>query len=395
MGRRWIAVALLTPVFLLGITGCWSKEELNDRTFAMAMMVDLTDEGKTELSMLFYLPNRLSTGVSASNSLQKPFSLISRTGRNVAEALDNIQHELPRRITWGPMRIVIVGDRYASNGLRPLLDFLVRVSYIRLRTNLFYVSGEAKEVGALAPVFERFPSEVIREFSHMGILPEVILKDLLYSEWNGLSDAYLPELRMRQGPVITEKMEGQKWIVSGRAALIKDGTKAAMFSDRGTRGIQWLADDKPQMIVTVPSPSDGKLISVLVQDTERKVSAERKGDEMIVRIGLRASGRLLSTESELDVTKADSIKLIQRAVSEEIKDQMEEAVALARDNQADPFQWSEIAEYRFPSLWKEWQPQLRERLADSVDARITVRFELKDTGSEKDAVYSRKSDGSG
>ncbi|RIE02516.1 hypothetical protein [Cohnella faecalis] len=73
MGRRWIAVALLTPVFLLGITGCWSKEELNDRTFAMAMMVDLTDEGKTELSMLFYLPNRLSTGVSASNSLQKPF----------------------------------------------------------------------------------------------------------------------------------------------------------------------------------------------------------------------------------------------------------------------------------------------------------------------------------
>ncbi|RIE02517.1 hypothetical protein D3H35_17660 [Cohnella faecalis] len=293
------------------------------------------------------------------------------------------------------MRIVIVGDRYASNGLRPLLDFLVRVSYIRLRTNLFYVSGEAKEVGALAPVFERFPSEVIREFSHMGILPEVILKDLLYSEWNGLSDAYLPELRMRQGPVITEKMEGQKWIVSGRAALIKDGTKAAMFSDRGTRGIQWLADDKPQMIVTVPSPSDGKLISVLVQDTERKVSAERKGDEMIVRIGLRASGRLLSTESELDVTKADSIKLIQRAVSEEIKDQMEEAVALARDNQADPFQWSEIAEYRFPSLWKEWQPQLRERLADSVDARITVRFELKDTGSEKDAVYSRKSDGSG
>lgn len=387
-----IALGLLAPVMACALTGCWSKEEMNDRTFVTSIMVDRTEDGMAELTLSFLLPNRLPSAQGAPPPKEKPYTAINRTGRNYAEAYQKIQRELSRRITWGSSRIIVVGDRSASSGLGPLLEFLLRIPGIRLSSKVFYFDGEAKQIASMKPIFERFPSEIIREYGHMKHVPEVSVKDLIYSSRNNLGDGFLPELRFEQKEMATQNGKISDWLGNAGAILLKDDKKQAYLSAEPSRGIQWLKEDILETIVTVPSPSDGRPISLLIHDGGRKISFASKGQQLNYAISLRCKGELVSSESDLDITEYASIETIEQAVSEQIRKEMKGAFQAAKKHKTDAFQWSEYVKWKRPELWRRWKEREPERFVRNAGLQISVDVKLKRLGSGRSVVRPPKTD---
>lgn len=382
---RRIALGLSAALPLL-LSGCWSKQELNDRSFVSTLMIDRTEEGLTEVSAMFLLPNRVTTGLTSSTTSQKPYALVSGRGRDIAEAFQRFQRDLPRYVTWGHMQVIIVGDRYARAGLDPLLDFLVRMPDFRLRVYVYYFDGEARDLSRVSSLFERFPTEIWREFAHMKQAPPVQSRELLYAQWNNLGDGYLPGLNLRHKDIPTER-EGVEWSGVAPAAMIKDNKVTDLFTEEETTGVLLLNSRVPETVFTVPIPGPGNgLASARLVDVKQRTGSSRRGDRVTVRTHIRAEADLITIQSALDLTEPVSIRKIERAIEERLRELATAAARKARAHQADAFQWSEYVKYGYPSLWKRWSGSLRENLAENVVPQIDVRVHLRNTGESRSSL---------
>nr|WP_281423101.1 Ger(x)C family spore germination protein [Paenibacillus oenotherae] len=361
------------------LSGCWSKQELNDRSFISTLIIDLNEEGATEVSALFLLPNRISTGLQSNTAGQKPYVLVTGTGRNIPEAFHDFQRDLPRNVTWGQLSVIIIGDRYARAGLAPLFDFLVRSTEFRLRVNVFYYKGVARNLSKLAPIFERFPTEIWRETAHTRRTPPVRIRDMLYSYWNNLGDGYLPELNLKMNNLLTENKK-VPWSGIGGAAILKNGKVIDRFTEEETEGVLLLTTDVNELLVTGQMPDDGGLVSARLIDVKHKVKAVRRGDEVDIRVAVTADADLMSIQSNLDLGRPSNLRIIEQALQEQLLKKAQAAIDRARKRRVDAFQWSEYVKYKYPSLWQQWSKHPRSNLTEKMKPEIDVRIRLRNTG---------------
>lgn len=122
--KRFKWLILLCPCLL---TGCWSQFELNERAFVSGIYVDKAANGNMEISLSFSLPNRLvPSDLGGAGTTGKPYSLQSATGKTFTEAYKKIQATLTRNISWGHTRIIIISEEMARDGIRDILEFVLR-----------------------------------------------------------------------------------------------------------------------------------------------------------------------------------------------------------------------------------------------------------------------------
>lgn len=97
-----------------------------------------------------------TTGGSGNN---KNFSTVSVTGRTVEEAFGNLQTETYRRAVIQLNRAVIIGENAARNGVRPLVDWLLRYTKAPTHALVFVAKDRtAKEIMNFVPDEQVLPS---------------------------------------------------------------------------------------------------------------------------------------------------------------------------------------------------------------------------------------------
>lgn len=389
--RRSLKLALAVSL-AAGLTGCWSKQELNDRTFVSTLLIDLNEQGETEVSTLFILPNRISIGLNAAPGSQKPYVLMTGKGRNIAEAFQRIQRDLPRNISWGQMRAIIIGDRYARAGLAPLFDYLIRATDFRLRVYMFYYDGVARELARLTPIFERFPTEVWRESAHSRRLPPVSIRDLLYAHWNNLGDAYIPELTLLELRLLTED-KLVEWSGAGGAAILRDNKVIGKFTEEEATGISFMEGRTAEMALTSALPEGGGLFSVRLVDLRPRTTAYRRGSKVVVRVSISGKADIVSIQSNTDLGKLAGMRTIEQALNARIARIGQSAADKAQAVQADVFQWSEFMRYKYPSLWRQVQAGPRVQLFTQMETIVDAHVELRSTGIGRSSKQSQPKGG--
>ncbi|MDG0794994.1 hypothetical protein OMP38_32320 [Cohnella ginsengisoli] len=305
--------------------------------------------------------------------------MVTGKGRDITEAFQQIQKDLPRNVAWGQMRTIIVGDRYARAGMAPLFDFLIRATDFRFRVYVFYFNGEARNIARLTPVFERFPAETWRESAHSRRLPPVNIRDLLYSQWNNLGDAYIPELNMRELKLLTEDKTVQ-WSGIGGAALMKNNRVIGTFTEDETMGISFMKSRTPEMMLTATLPDPKGLFSVRLVDIKQATRAERRGGKVFVHVFIDGKADLVSIQSNIDLYDPASMRKVERALNVRIRNLAQSAADKAQEEEADAFQWSEYVKYKYPSLWRRWADQPRENLFLYMKPVIHARIILRTPG---------------
>jgi spore germination protein KC len=382
---------LLLSLLPLLLSGCWSSVELNNRAFVGTMIIDKTDEG-IELTLGFPLTSRLTPGLaggSGSGSSGKPFTFVSRTGVNIDEAFQQLQSDIPRKLTFGQTHAIIIGSAFGRSGIESVLEFASRNPYLRMNINLFIVEGAASDKVANAAVsFERFFVSVVSSFVQNHNLIDTTIKDFMFSNYNG-GDALIPVLDFQKEDYATEP-EGSGRPGTSGVAVFKQGRMVGKpLNEKQTIGSLAIKSQLRGRLYTLDSPSDGRKISFFTEKAKTSIRPVLTRDGMMIELHSYADANIITSDSDIDLESPDNLIKLQTALEQAANENMTSAVHRTQELGADVFNFGAYISWKYPREWETIEPQWRDYYQNKLHVTVKTDIKLGRTGGSLHSVRSK------
>lgn len=371
------------------LTGCWSSVEVNDRAFITAMYVDKATNGEMELTLSFPLTNRLVTSsVSGTGTSGNPYAQFSSTGKTITEAAHKIQVNLPRQLSWGHTRIVVVSEEMAKEGIGDILEFVVREPKLNINNAVLVAPGKAKDIENLVAALEQFPSEIVRRFTQEKVTLYTTPKDFLETE-NG--DMIVGLLTKKKKKMLSEKGKKVLFVGTGGMALFHNYKMVGKLSSKKGQGALWLRNSigTAGTVVTIQSPTDKKEISLLVLQANTKIRPSKK-EPFTFDVYVTAEDDISESYSNIDLSNAKNIYQLEQLAEKEIKDRINDAIKASKEMKADVFQFGAYLSWNKPKIWKKVKEDWPTVYHDKVKINIQVDLHIKRPGSENNPIWIKE-----
>jgi len=374
MSKKWPSL-FVCLLLCCSLTGCWSKVEINERSFITGLFVDLTDKpGEVELTIVTPLPNRFDiSGQTGDRSNPSSIGILSEKADSLPEAFRKIQASLTRKLTWGQTKVIVLGRKYAEKGMDDLLEWLVREQSFHLKAYVFVAKGNAKEMTNLAPIYEQSPSEVLRQFANNRTLLDKSLKDVLQS------------LHARQGIAVTHLTIGYKtmqgevdhrayWAKPDGAVMLQAGKMVGTLLESDARGISWIYGSlkDPQYTLKL---QDGSYSFILYQP-KNKIRPIMQKEKVVFRITMTAEAGLESADTPIDITDPKKLQRAEAGLNQKITSSLRSALEKSQTAKADVLQLGSYLEWWYPEFWKgiraNWPDYYKENVHFEIQTQIKV-----------------------
>jgi spore germination protein KC len=348
-----VAKLLFVCVYLILLSGCWDRTEVNDLALIVGLGIDQTKNGEIRLTVEIVVPKSVGGGgqVMGGGGAGGGETIIkSGTGVTVADAISNLQEKLSRRVFWGHTKVIVFGEKAAKAGIRQHLDFLSRNPEARLRSNVLVSKGTAKSVLELVPPIEQSSSEVLRELSESQLLLRVTVKDVLQMLSGDTGAAALPMVKIK--PPEKGKQEQQTVAFIQRTAIFKKDKMIGDIDDQLTRGVLWIRNEIKEANITItPKGEKGNITATLIRAHTELIPKYEKGKwKMIVKA--TAEDDIILNGTKLDLLNPKYTKMIEKELENEMNKRIRNTLKkVQKEMKADIFGFADIFHRKYPREW--------------------------------------------
>lgn len=378
---RFIVLGLALTPFLL-LAGCWSSLEINSRAFVNIMLIDTTDNGETQLTLGFQLPNRMipGQGGGSGQTSGEPYAYISKTGITISDAYRKIQNDLSRKISFGQAHIIVIGKKLAKQGIDPVLEFVQRQPAFHINANLFVTQDEVLDIINAPTLFERFASSILLSYIDEEVALNTTVRDFLVARYK-MGDALLPELVFKNNPGLKHEKESKSWMGSGGAIIFRNGKMVSPTMDSDEmRASLWILSQIKTSVLNMESPTDGKMISFFLEKMKTKTEPRLEDQSAAFTVKSHTEAYVLASESTIDLDNDKNIELLRKELEVAVKSRIQQTIAKTRQARADVFRLGEKFDWKYPTAWKILQPSWRNLYANELPIDVVVEIELLRTG---------------
>ncbi|MGG1663478.1 Ger(x)C family spore germination protein [Brevibacillus sp. NRS-1366] len=388
---QMLLILVVLGVFpLVFLTGCWSSVELNSRSFVRMILLDKADDG-IELTLAFPLANRLIPGQAGTTGEQtgKPYTYITKKGRDIGEAYRLIQSDLSRKITFGQTSVVVIGRELAKAGISQMLEFVAREPRFHINANIFVTTGKALEVTKVPIIFERFLTDILIAYGREHVTLKITTTDCLKALYNG-GDMILPLLKVETKTIPSENPRQHDWLGTDGAAIFKEAKLVRTASTDEMRGALWILGQLKDAEVSVQSSTDRKNVNYMINKVKTRIKPTVAGEQTTIYIETRADASLISSESNVDLLDQVERKKLERGIEALIEERMTKAIEKSRKVGADVFHFGSYIDWHYPRQWKMIAPRWREQYSQHVKVVAQAKITIKRLGSVKEPMRVHK-----
>jgi spore germination protein KC len=375
---RQLYKGLFMLIVLSLLTGCWSRIEVNDRAFVTMVFVDAVEEDQVDVGIGFPLPNRMAQGKTGSTQGKgRPFTALYQHAESIGIAIQQIQSNMTRDITWGHIRVLILGEEMAKRGIHSVMEYATRLPNFQTKTYIVVVKGTAKDLALnlVNPVMERFPSEILRELLARTTVIDTTVKDMVMADAFG-GDGMTALFRMEKEQSSAED-EPIYWLRNAGAAIFKEGKMVGDFNVQEMRAALWIKGKMEDAVISIDSPTDGKTLSFQIMRSDAQVKTKVNGDRITFRIQVEANDDILASDSTINLQNVEVIEQLQQLLSRDLKERLEHALEKSQQMGVDAFGLGHFLAWNHPEKWKKWKPNwhdiYREQVSFEVDAKVNVK----------------------
>ena len=370
--KRWVLLIFIC-IFSILTAGCWDRIEINDLALIMATGVDAASNNKMKVSIQMAIPSQGESQNGSMAKTGKSYFVVADTGSDIWGTTSRIQEKLSRRVFTAHRRILIIGEKLASQGIQPILDAFVRHPESRLRTYVVVAKGAtAEKILKASYPLEKAPTEGIRELLHSQIGLVVDLKDLLMDRSSNQS-IVLPTIEITNG-----KGSSKVFRLSG-AAVFHHDKLAGYLGDHQTRELIWLRGKplKAELSIKIPKLKGRISADILKKSTNMK--ARKIHGRMVMKIDTSANIGISENQTKLDLEDPETIHSIERLFAKELKNKLHTTLKEIQQNyQSDVVGFGEVIHRTYPKDWKgikqNWDmefPQIKVVLHTDVKIKRT------------------------
>lgn len=379
MRKYWkkLLVLFYLFLFLIVITGCWDNLDITDRAFVSAIGLDKGKNGQVEVTLQIIKPNVIRESRQGGSGESVIWSFTT-TGETVFDGIREQLKTVNRKPFYSHIRLIIIGEDLAREGVRDILDFFVRDQEIKITPKLLVTRNvKAKEIVNATSLLEVIPAlhlegileNNISEAKTRNVEFIKVLQELTAPHASGVIGSVMSSNKAQITQIKDLEIEG--------AGVLKKDRLVGFLDENQIRGYLWIKDEIKGGVMVIENPIEkGKKITIEIKESTGKIDAEIGSGELILKIQVKMLGSINEYQGSRYIESGKLINLIEKAVEREIESNVEETIKVAQKEFKIDFigfgnkvfqhynnYWEEISEN-----WDEVFSQLPVEI--SVDATI-------------------------
>ncbi|MUT67012.1 Ger(x)C family spore germination protein [Paenibacillus sp. NEAU-GSW1] len=389
----------MTALMIVSVlSGCWSRRELNALSVVLAMGIDRVGD-QYEVSVQVADPSQMSRSRTTERS---PSILFSEKASTLFEALRKLTTKASRRMYISHLRILIMDEQTAREGIRDPLDFLFRDHEIRPD---FYMTiardCTAKELLSLVTPMEVLPAldfykslkvsekawaptsavnvvEIIQKFSKDGVDPVLTGLTIIGDKEKGMKAD-----NVKQPKSLTE----YKYIGIG---VLNDDRLIGWLNDSESRGFSYIANRITNTVRKVKCPQSDELFVVEVYQSKANFKPSIKDGKPKMDVKIAVEANIGEMHCQVDLTKADQFEQLQKAAKDSLKQNVVRTIENVQEKQSDVFGFGEEFHRKYPKLWHQWKQDWDRRFKEDLQVNVQIDYHLRKIGKIISPIYKKQ-----
>jgi spore germination protein KC len=382
-----IILSLLLCVTVL--SGCWSKKELTDLAFVIAVGIDKTKDGKYVTTFQVVNPGNVAGSTQrGGGSGGVPVSIYKATGDNLVEASRKASKKLSRLIYYAHTNLVVIGEEVAKEGVDGLFDALERNSQFRTTAMVVIARRNSAEdvLKILTPIDKISANQIIKtlQFSEkiwgqsinvdIGTIINELASPGKAPIISGVEIVGSVQKGKRQTNVQASEPDARLNI--NGLAMFKEDKLVGWISGETARGVLWILDKIEQTGVTVEKED----AAYKVVRAKTSVAAHMKKGKTSISVYIRAEGDIGEEFVSIDFTNPKQVFALERKVEKSIKKEVVKAIEEAKKAKTDIFGFGDVVYRSYPRQWKTMKADWDDRYFPQLEVHVTVDAFIRRTG---------------
>ncbi|MFJ8259211.1 Ger(x)C family spore germination protein [Peribacillus asahii] len=363
--KQIFLLILLIPL----LTGCWDSQEIERRATVLAIGIDKAGPGAEEqedeishkkgelpvpedmikVTVQIAVPGRIPLGPQVGGSAQKPVLVVRVVGHTIEDAMFNLQQELADELFLGHLRLIVLNEEVARDGVKRFNDYLRRNPEIRRTASIVVSKEKASKYMEVSPELERVPSlylaDMVESLVDLGKFPESFIGQF----WSILSskgqEGYLPYFQIEGKENI--QINGLAYFRGEKMVGKTTPQEIGMFmAGIGTR--------KGGYASFVEIPSKGEMALVQAVKRKTKIKASIKNGEPHIVVKVRYESKLVEKEApNITIKTEKDIRALEKGFDKAGAKGLSNLIAKTQKAKSDIFGFGEYFRGQFPEYWKE------------------------------------------
>ncbi|OMD44110.1 Ger(x)C family spore germination protein [Paenibacillus odorifer] len=376
-----ICVLILMQIFL---TSCWSRQELNKIAIAVGLGFDKQGD-QYQVSAQVVLPSQIAG--SKGGVAQAPVNLYKATGRTITEALRKITTRSPRQIYISHLRILVLGEDLAKEGISDVLDSLSRDTETR-NDYFIVVAKNAKAEDALKVLtnLEKIPA--VRLFSSLEtsrktwaptstVTLGTLITELVTRGKNPVLTGLVIEGSVAVGESLknVESIDSPTQLNYSGLAVFKDDKLIGWLNPEESKVYNYLTNQVKETLAVRKCPH-GKMASYKVFDAHAKVKGSMRNGKPEISIQQHMEADLTEVQcKDLDLTNPKTITELEQSINKEVSEQFESTIKkVQKEYKSDIFGFGEAIYRSNPQAWKKLRNNWDQTF---VDMPVNIEMDCK------------------
>jgi len=372
---------LLICLLLLTLTGCWDYQSLNELTIVAGVAVD-QGEGGQGVALTFEILD-----LNAENAQQPGSLLLTTTGDTIAEAVYDAYAKLHNNLYFGSAQVILVSRAVAEQeGIRPLLDFLIREENVRDSLRMV-VAATDTAAELLRPGEERGAEEHRLIFSvalneglsrsRQGRHPAADAKaayEIRHILTANTTNLTLPIIAPAQTDDRPFQLDGMALFTGDRMTGTLDQADMPAY----LLGAAGLGDWAFSVEVTTPDGGTGRVI-LANRRSRPRLTFIRAGDGLAFHLDISMTADIAQLPPDWGTLDQTALRRMEQTAGGELSRQVLELIHRQREAGYDIIGMAETVQSFAPRLWNEIN-QDWERLLQESEVTTQVHVRIQNTG---------------
>ncbi|WNQ10407.1 Ger(x)C family spore germination protein [Paenibacillus aurantius] len=394
--RLFVLLSLLTPL----LTGCWSRRELDMLAISSAFGLDKEGD-RYQVSVQIVNPGAVASKKNGSG--RAPVVTYRTDGRSVLEAIRRMTTEAPRKIYGAHLRVIVLGENLAKEGIAQALDLLFRDQEVRGDFYIVITKGvSVQTVLQTMTTLEPIPANDLFTSLEMSekawaATGSITLDDLVSDIVSKGKEPVLTGVQVRGNrekgisKENTEKARSDAILAySGMAAFRKDKL-VGWLSENESKGFNYSQGQVRSTLVTVPCPSGEKSpdnMGIQVVRTKRKLKARMENGRPVIDLAIKGDAIVSESGCKADLSKLETLAALEQETDKDITEKIEKALTRARKLKTDIFGFGEVIHRSYPAYWKGVKDQWDKEFPE-LPVRVKVDIAIKRTGESIQSIEQK------
>ncbi|WP_367379298.1 Ger(x)C family spore germination protein [Rossellomorea aquimaris] len=354
-------------LLIIFATGCWNRVELNELAISVGQGIDKEDD-QYKVSTQIVIPSEVALKAGGSTGI--PVTLFTGTEETVFEAMREITTVSPRKIYQSHLRILVIGEELAKEGIGKVLDFYARDH--EYRTDFYIVIAKettAENILSMLTTIEKIPANNMLaslETSERTWAPttSVTLHELIRSLVTEGKSPVLTGIEIKGDPSIgntvqnIEQIDPAAYLKYSGIAVFKRDRMVGWLDQEQSRGYNVLVDNVKNTVSNVQCPSEGELNLEVIQ-SKTKVKGKVENGTPKIDVSIEAEGNIGEVKCDIDLTKPKTIYELEKQAEESFVQLTQETIkTVQEDYGVDIFGFGDVIHREDPESWKKLKKEL-------------------------------------